>query len=468
MSVPGAPSIGMFAGMQVPQLSANANCPQGTSWNDGCLSAPSNPLMPAFGRTLFFNTTSTGYTQDGIARQSGQAPGGYPQIPQYNITGVDFATGPSIPVGGWKDPKDLPSIYPGCSWSTVTIGTGSYQQMGCNHVNNLDIENYDFTTTQYPAAAGQSCITLYIRNGNTGTITIKNNKDKLGIGCTDGTTTLNYLFYIANGNNAPIDFENNYLSGSARQFPGVELDSLATLSFNVDAVSNPGVTTVPGTNYGLIIKRNYVVDVAGRPFGSNTYSSVDIENNFAEGWSMPGASSQIHGELIANGRIGSGLPQETVPNWTYLNNTILMDSDALSQGATMLWVTTGVGGSSSIGDYVTNLYYQYNTTVNNLVGGPGGPGISGTAGLWVANVSVANAYIDNNFMDPGGPSGTGASFCFRDSVPMNGTLIPDSSLTPGGAATNYNMTTGVAQKHWVVDGWSGVPLSPPGYKCDEP
>lgn len=448
-------------------LATSTNCPQGTGWNDGCSGATQSPLMPAFGRTTFFGTTSVGYTSDGIARQSGQASTGYQSIPLFNVAGVDFPVGPSVPAGGWLDPKGLPAATGNaCGWSQITIPGTSTQiwAMECNHATNLDIENYDFSTTTYGPAATQACVPLLIQSSNSGYIKIWNNKFVLNAGCVSGTSTVNYLVEVQNQNNAPIDFEYNYLDGAARSFPGVELDLLAVLNVTPNSSGNGGVVYVPGTTNILVAKYNYMVHVAGRPIGSNTYGSIDAEDNYAEGWAMPGTSNGIHGELIGNARV-SPTVVEHMPKWTYINNTMLGDADALAgQGSTMLWVNTNMGSDTSVGDTIDYLYDQYNVTISNLSGGQGGSNVTGTIATYIESTNVANAFVDRNFMDPGT---TGSlPFCFRDTVPYQGVVASDSWLAPGGSYTNYNMISGVAQKHWSIDGWSGVPHV--SADCDAP
>lgn len=449
-------------------LGTSASCPQGTGWNDGCAGAQTaTPLEPAFTRT-FFTNSSVGYTADGIARQSGQS---YLTLPPYNVAGVDFPVGPpATPVGGWLDPDTLVAATGGnCAWTQITVPITTYE-MFCNHVNNLDVENIDFTHTTNPLASGQSCIPLSIRGNDSGYIRVRYNKFVNGSGCSTSTATAG-LVSIINGNVAPIDFEYNYLDGKARSFPSLEMDQLALLDVTPGGPNGPGnITTFPGTPYAMIVNYNVLLHVAGRPINSNTFGSIDAEDNYIEGFILPGTGGSIHGEIIGNARNGcpSQCPIETMGQWTYLNNTVVMDADATGEGSTLLWANTGLGGDTQAGDTVSYLYAKFNTLINNLLGGPGGARIDGTGGLYIEATNVTNAFIDKNYIDPGAAFGNPGiiDYCFRDTVPLNGVGPSDSWLTPGGVATNFNMISGVAQKHWNVDGWSGV--SPVSAACDKP
>jgi hypothetical protein len=147
---------------------------------------------------------------------------------------------------------------------------------------------------------------------------------------------------------------------------------------------------------------------------------------------------------------------ETMPQWTYLNNTMLGDADAVAgQGSTMLWINTNMGNETTTpGDVVSYLYDQYNVTLINLSGGQGGANVTGTVATYIEDTNVANAFVDKNYMDPG--KTTSLPYCYRMTVPYQGTVPNDAWLAPSGTATNYNMLSGNTQIHWAVDGWSGV------------
>lgn len=392
--------------------SVSALCPQGTGWGDGCAGAPADGVVQ-FKRSQFFDTSTTGYVQDGVARQSGQAP--YASKPFYNMAGVDFKVAYSAAAFTGKAPSGIASDTANvCSYSATGSNTGGPLITCDNSSATFTAQGYDFG----PNGPSGACVPIKFGPNFSGTAIFKNDNFLNDPNCMDQ----GYLVQTANNSSVNMQIIQDKIDGGALNAENLvsEIDSFELLN----------------TTGTLTVRYSAFLHSTGRPIATQTTGSIDAEYNYVEGfiYGSPNAQS-LHGEFIVE---SSPVASGTMPFYTNLNNTILQPANVRAAtvngfaGGTNapLWMTAQ---NITIASYTA----KYNTTIVNLSGGPGGSRVAGTSLIEYQNQPVTGASISYNYTDS-----TGAAFSLH-SATVTG--------TPSWLSGNVCLTTGAAISAWEGD-----------------
>lgn len=326
------------------------------------------------------------------AQQSGQTwTNAHPW--NWNSCGVDYACGYYTPTARLTDPSVSPPR--GCTFNSAG-GTSGGPIVTCAATQNLSIVGYDFSL--------HSCVPLDIKSGQTGMVTIKDDRFAEGANCKSNSpaTIGSYLVFLENASVADLDFESNDVNGGKD----------TSLAGCILAWVSGRVT----------LRYNVVRFCDSQPFqdGNPAANSVSSQFNYVEGMVY---ASGLHGEWFI--RSFSGGIQPVVQS-SY--DTVLQDADNKISGSTALIYETSGNACCAVRTAV----------LDHLVGIANlnrGQSTTSVAGEW-GGASYANIIIYDNFIDDTG-------------------LLQDWYITSGACAHaasfhgNVRLTTGAS-----IDAWS--------------
>jgi hypothetical protein len=272
-----------------------SNCPEPNDPSSLCVNSPGGN----------FKVT------EASLRQSGQT---WLASANWNRCGLDYNCGY---YNLTKRADQINTVASACTYN-ATGGSGGGPKITCSAINNLDIEGVDFTNTG--GGTGTNCVPLDIQSGQTGTITIKNNKFvQSGSNCTSNTNGIgSWLMDAENASGANLDFESNNVDGGKS----------TTLTFCIVASTQAGNVTI---KYNVLLHCNEPpIEILNTTAAPNITSAA----NFGEGIIYV---LSAHGELWTNffkpnGVGGSG--GSVVTAWTSTADTIVVDSDNAINGWT--------------------------------------------------------------------------------------------------------------------------------------
>ena len=364
-----------------------ATCPQGTTYNDGCLGANINSAVE---HANFF----TGYAQG-----SGQTyTSSHPML--QNVPGVDY------PVGNYTALASLTDISTSSASLTSQGCALASHVWTCTGSGTLDIEN---TRWDVGNATG------LVINGTYTALKLKNNYFACGTNYLTSAQAYGYLIPITMASSGTVDVEFNTFEGNSSQ--GQACDGNSLDSWIEDNRNGSGSTTYIYNafldNPPKVIK-----------YGSGGYAIYAY--NYIENMNTP---SGAHGEFfIANGITYTG-------DVNFLNNTFTMNINT-DQGAggvtTNLFLTDGAAG----GTQMNNVNIKNNVFVSNLLNGSGKQLLSQAAfeassppgATYTGTLTITNNYIDK----------TGALGCYY-TQPTTGTFVFSGNklLTSGLAVDGF-------------------------------
>jgi hypothetical protein len=274
-------------------------CPMGTNWGDGCSGAPADGVVQ-FPRSRFFDTSTSGYVEDGVARQSSQPA--YASKPFFNMAGVDFPVGYSASAFTGKAPASVGSDTGNvCTYSAHSSTTGGPIINCDNSGATITLAGYDFG----PNGPSGACVPIELGQNFTGTIIFKNDNFMNDPNCMNQ----GYLVQGFNGSSFNIQIIQSKIDGGGL----VTADQ-----------SNPiDLFELLNTTGTITVKYSAFLHSTGRPIATGTSGSFDIEDNYVEGMIYT-QTDTLHGEFIT---MANAAASGTQLSQTYLNNTILQPAN---------------------------------------------------------------------------------------------------------------------------------------------